>query len=115
MRKKMTNENNNNWNDQNDGDTAIISRTKPKTKTPDFFRVILLNDDYTPMEFVVLVLQRFFSKNMDEATQIMLQVHKLGSGVAGIFPFEVAESKAYLVNQFSRQNQHPLKCLVEKV
>lgn len=94
--------------------TAIITRTKPKTKRPSLYRVLLLNDDYTPMEFVVLCLQRFFRMNMDEATRVMLHVHQKGVGVCGVFSYEVAETKVGQVMDFARQNQHPLQCTLEK-
>ena len=77
------------------------------------YKVILLNDDFTPMEFVVLVLKKHFHKNSTEAEKIMLEVHNKGSGVAGIYPYEVAETKAYLVNDMARSEQHPLKCILE--
>ncbi len=89
--------------------------TQPRTKTPSMYRVLLLNDDFTPMDFVILILQKFFAKNMTEATKIMLQVHQQGAGVAGVFTYEIAETKVYQVNQFAKQHQHPLKCTMEKV
>jgi ATP-dependent Clp protease adaptor protein ClpS len=94
--------------------TAVVTRTKPKTKKPSLYRVLLLNDDYTPMEFVVHVLERFFSKNIDEATQIMLHVHHNGVGECGIFTYEVAETKVTQVMDFARKHQHPLQCVMEK-
>ncbi len=94
--------------------TAVITRTKPKTKRPSLYRVLLLNDDYTPMEFVVHVLERFFQKNRDEATLIMLHVHNHGVGECGVYTYEVAESKMTQVMDFARQNQHPLQCVMEK-
>ena len=94
--------------------TAVIARTKPKTKKPSLYRVLLLNDDYTPMEFVVHVLERFFQKNRDEATRIMLHVHNHGVGECGIFTYEVAETKVTQVMDFARQHQHPLQCVMEK-
>ena len=92
-----------------------VPNTQPRTKTPSMYRVLLLNDDFTPMDFVIHVLQKFFAKNMSEATTIMLQVHQQGAGVAGVFTFEIAETKVYQVNQAAKQNQHPLKCTLEKV
>ena len=89
--------------------------TQPRTKTPSMYRVLLLNDDFTPMDFVIRILQKFFAKNMTEATKIMLQVHQQGAGVAGVFTYEIAETKVYQVNQFAKQQQHPLKCTMEKV
>jgi len=94
--------------------TAVIARTKPKTKKPSLYRVLLLNDDYTPMEFVVHVLERFFQKNREDATRIMLHVHNHGVGECGIFTFEVAETKVTQVMDFARQHQHPLQCVMEK-
>ncbi len=95
-------------------ETGVVTKERPKVKVPSLYRVILLNDDFTPMDFVVRVLQKFFSKNMEEATKIMLEVHNQGAGTAGVYTLEIAESKAYLVNQFSRQNKHPLKCIIER-
>ena len=94
---------------------SVITKVKPRTKRPSLYRVLILNDDYTPMEFVVLVLKRFFSMNMDEATRVMLHVHQKGVGVCGIFTYEVAETKVNQVMDFARQNQHPLQCTLEKV
>jgi ATP-dependent Clp protease adaptor protein ClpS len=94
--------------------TTVVSKPKSETKTPSLYRVIIMNDDYTPMEFVIHVLQRFFHKDLDEATKIMLQVHHQGSGVCGVFSYEIAETKVYQVNQYARQNRHPLKCTMEK-
>lgn len=95
--------------------TATISKPKSETKTPSLYRVILMNDDFTPMDFVIHVLQKFFNKDYTEATKIMLQVHQQGAGVCGVFSYEIAETKVYQVNQYSRQNRHPLKCTMEKV
>ena len=104
--------------DDGDGEgergTAVITRTKPKTRKPSLYRVLLLNDDYTPMEFVIHVLERFFQKGRDEATRIMLHVHNHGVGECGIFTYEVAETKVTQVMDFARQNQHPLQCVMEK-
>jgi ATP-dependent Clp protease adaptor protein ClpS len=94
--------------------TAVISRTKPQTKRPNLYRVLLLNDDYTPMEFVVHILERFFSKSREEATRIMLHVHRRGVGICGVFTYEVAETKVTQVMDFARQHQHPLQCTLEK-
>jgi ATP-dependent Clp protease adaptor protein ClpS len=94
--------------------TAIVTKTKPRTKKPNLYRVLLLNDDYTPMDFVVTVLQSFFAMDLDKATQVMLHVHTRGRGVCGVFTREVAESKVAQVNEFSRMNQHPLLCTMEK-
>ena len=98
----------------NDSDAGIAVRTKPKTKKPAMYQVIMLNDDYTPMEFVILVLERFFSKSSEEATQIMMHVHQKGVGVCGVFTFEVAEMKVQQVMDLARQHQHPLQCTLEK-
>ena len=95
-------------------DTGTITRTKPKTQKPNLYRVLLLNDDYTPMEFVVLVLQDIFNKTREEATQIMYHVHQKGVGECGIYPYEVAETKVTRVMDTARKNQHPLQCVMEK-
>lgn len=100
--------------DDRDGDTGLVTKTRPKTKKPSLYKVLLLNDDYTPMEFVVYVLQRFFSKNQDEATDIMLHVHQKGVGICGVYTYEVAETKVAQVMDFARKNQHPLQCTMEK-
>jgi ATP-dependent Clp protease adaptor protein ClpS len=92
----------------------VATRTRTRTKKPTPYRVLMLNDDYTPMEFVVLVLQRFFRMNMEQATQVMLHVHQKGVGVCGVFSYEVAETKVGQVMDFARQNQHPLQCTLEK-
>ena len=94
--------------------TAVITRTKPKTKKPSLYRVLILNDDYTPMEFVVHVLERFFQKDREAATRIMLHVHNHGVGECGVFTYEVAETKVTQVMDFARQHQHPLQCVMEK-
>lgn len=97
-----------------DRGTAVITRTKAKTKKPSLYRVLLLNDDYTPMEFVVHVLEHFFQKDRDAATRIMLHVHNHGVGECGVYTFEVAETKVSQVMDFARQHQHPLQCVMEK-
>ena len=94
--------------------TGLIVKAKPKTKKPSLYKVLMLNDDYTPMDFVVHVLEQVFGKNRDEATQIMLHVHRRGVGICGVFTYEVAETKASQVVEFARQNQHPLQCTIEK-
>jgi len=94
--------------------TGVVLKTKPKTKKPSLYTVLMLNDDYTPMEFVVHVLERFFQKSREEATRIMLHVHHRGVGICGIFTYEVAETKVTQVMDFARQNQHPLQCTLEK-
>ncbi|GAA4766484.1 ATP-dependent Clp protease adapter ClpS [Stakelama sediminis] len=100
--------------DGNDSSVGLATRTRTRTKKPTPYRVLMLNDDYTPMEFVVLVLQRFFRMTMEEATQVMLHVHQKGVGVCGVFSYEVAETKVAQVTDFARQNQHPLQCTLEK-
>ena len=99
-----------------DGDSqlGVATKTRAKPKKPSQYKVLLLNDDYTPMEFVVIVLKRFFRMDMDEATRVMLHVHQRGVGVCGVFPYEVAETKVNQVMDFARQNQHPLQCTLEK-
>ena len=94
--------------------TGVVVKTRPRTRKPAMYKVLMLNDDYTPMEFVVHVLERFFQKNRDEATRIMLHVHKRGVGVCGVFTYEVAETKVTQVMDLARQNQHPLQCTIEK-
>jgi ATP-dependent Clp protease adaptor protein ClpS len=94
--------------------TAVISKTKPQTKRPSLYRVLILNDDYTPMEFVVHVLERFFNKDHEAATRIMLHVHHHGIGECGVFTYEVAETKVTQVMDFARKHQHPLQCVMEK-
>jgi len=94
--------------------TTVITRTKPKTKKPSLYRVLILNDDYTPMEFVVYVLERFFGKSREDATRIMLHVHQHGVGVCGVFTYEVAETKVAQVVETARRHQHPLQCTMEK-
>jgi ATP-dependent Clp protease adaptor protein ClpS len=101
--------------DSNTGpNTGVVVKARPKTRKPAMYKVLMLNDDYTPMEFVVHVLERFFQKNRDEATRIMLHVHKRGVGVCGVFTYEVAETKVTQVMDLARQNQHPLQCTIEK-
>jgi ATP-dependent Clp protease adaptor protein ClpS len=94
--------------------TAVITKTRPQTKRPSMYRVLLLNDDYTPMEFVVHVLERFFNKDREAATQIMLHVHHHGIGECGIYTYEVAETKVTQVMDFARKHHHPLQCVMEK-
>jgi ATP-dependent Clp protease adaptor protein ClpS len=94
--------------------TGVVVKARPKTRKPAMYKVLMLNDDYTPMEFVVHVLERFFQKTRDEATRIMLHVHRRGVGVCGVFTYEVAETKVTQVMDLARQNQHPLQCTIEK-
>lgn len=93
--------------------TRALVRPEDKTKTPSFYKVVILNDDFTPREYVVHVLQKFFKKSEQEATHLMLQVHHKGMGVAGVFTCEIAETKAYQVNEYSKKHKYPLKCVVE--
>lgn len=93
---------------------TVLDPQKTKLKTPPLFKVLLLNDDYTPMDFVVSVLQRIFAMNREQATQIMLKVHKEGKGVCGIYPKDVAASKVQQVVLFAKQYQHPLRCVMEE-
>ena len=93
--------------------TGVIEKIKPKTKKPSMYKVIMLNDDYTPMEFVVHVLESFFSMDRQQATKVMLEVHSKGKGVCGIFPYDLAETKATQVVEYARNNEHPLICTVE--
>lgn len=97
-----------------DNQVGIATKTRAKPKKPSQFKVLMLNDDYTPMEFVVLVLKRFFNMDLEQATRVMLHVHQKGVGVCGIFPYEIAETKVNQVMDFARQNQHPLQCTLEK-
>ena len=107
-------------NDQDGGQNGdgtnigLATKAKPKTKKPSMYKVIMLNDDYTPMEFVVMVLQEIFRKTQDEATQIMLNVHKRGVGVCGVYTYEIAETKVVQVMDIARKNQHPLQLQLEK-
>ena len=109
---KLSDENNNDLN--NDLDKGVLLEAKPKVKKPSMYNVLLLNDDYTPMEFVVLVLERFFSKSHEEAINIMLHVHQKGVGICGVFTYEVAETKVTQVMDLAQQHQHPLQCTLEK-
>jgi ATP-dependent Clp protease adaptor protein ClpS len=97
-----------------DGKTDLVTKTKPKTKKPSLYKVLILNDDYTPMEFVIFVLERFFSKGREEATRIMLHVHHKGVGICGVFTYEIAETKVAQVMDLARQHGHPLQCTMEK-
>lgn len=104
--------------DHDDGDESeigVATKTRTKPKKPSQYKVLLLNDDYTPMEFVVAVLKRFFNMNMEEATQVMLHVHQKGVGVCGIFTYEIAETKVTQVMDAARENQHPLQCTLEQI
>jgi ATP-dependent Clp protease adaptor protein ClpS len=94
--------------------TGVVTKTRPKTKRPSLYKVLMLNDDYTPMEFVVHALQRFFNKSHQEAVRIMLHVHQRGIGMCGVYTYEVAETKVNQVMDLARQHQHPLQCTIEK-
>ena len=93
---------------------GLLLKTRPKTKKPSLYKVLILNDDYTPMEFVVYVIERFFNKSREDATRIMLHVHNNGVGQCGIYTYEIAETKVTQVMEFARKHQHPLQCIMEK-
>ncbi|MGA7714303.1 MAG: ATP-dependent Clp protease adapter ClpS [Rhizomicrobium sp.] len=93
---------------------SAVTKTRPKTKKPSLYKVLLLNDDYTPMDFVVHILEKIFGKNHEEAMEIMLHVHRHGVGICGVFTFEVAETKVAQVIEFARHHEHPLQCTMEK-
>lgn len=97
-----------------ENETGVATKTKAKPKKPSMYKVLLLNDDYTPMEFVVMVLKRFFGMDLEAATRVMLHVHQKGVGVCGVFPYEVAETKVNQVMDYAKQQQHPLQCTLEK-
>jgi ATP-dependent Clp protease adaptor protein ClpS len=101
-------------NSDNDSDTGVVIETRPKTRKPPLYKVLLLNDDYTPMEFVVLILERFFGLTHAQSFEIMLTVHKKGVAVVGVFSHEIAETKVGQVMDFARRHQHPLQCTMEK-
>ena len=101
-------------NERESHETGLALKTRPKTKKPAMYKVLLLNDDYTPMEFVVHILERFFNKTRDEATDIMLHVHRRGVGLCGVYTYEVAETKVTQVMDFARANEQPLQCTMEK-
>tara|TARA_Y100000741_G_C17794102_1_gene371146 strand:+ start:121 stop:465 length:345 start_codon:yes stop_codon:yes gene_type:complete len=102
-------------NDLSDLKSGLLIDSEAKAKKPSMYNVLLLNDDYTPMEFVIVILEKFFNKKEQEATKIMLHVHKNGIGVCGTYTFEVAETKCKLVLDFSKKNEHPLQCTMEKI
>lgn len=95
-------------------DGLTVEEAKPKLKRPPLYKVVLINDDFTPMEFVVQILEKFFGMNREKATQIMLHVHTRGKGVCGVFTHEIAETKVAQVNEYSRRHQHPLLCTMEE-
>ena len=104
-------------NDPDNGDDlerGVAVKTRPKTKKPSMYKVLMLNDDYTPMEFVIYVLESFFSMSHDEATQVMLHVHQKGVGVCGVFTYEIAETKVNQTMDLAQKNEHPLQCTIEK-
>ncbi|MBD74338.1 MAG: ATP-dependent Clp protease adapter ClpS [Rickettsiales bacterium] len=101
-------------NDKSKQDSLVLTKTLTKLKKPNLFKVILLNDDYTPMEYVVLLLKKVFNKSESQAVKIMLAVHEKGSGVCGVYTLEIAETKVKLVSEMARNDQHPLKCILEK-
>ena len=111
---KLMAEMNNKPDDENDVERGVATKTRPKTKKPSQYRVLLLNDDYTPMEFVTSILMGIFKKTQEEATQIMLNVHQNGIGVCGVYTFEVAETKVAQVLESAKRGGHPLKCTLEK-
>ncbi len=109
--------NNNDDNDRKSDEerqTGLLLKSKPKTKKPSMYKVLLLNDDYTPMEFVTYVLEKFFNKSKQESTDIMMHVHRRGVGICGVYTFEIAETKVAQVMDFARANEHPLQCTMEK-
>lgn len=96
------------------GDGLALQEARPKVKKPPLYKVVLLNDDYTPMDFVVQVLKRFFGLSHDKATTVMLHVHTRGRGVAGVYTYEIAETKVVMVNDYAREHEHPLQCTLEE-
>ncbi len=100
--------------DDENGNVNLATKPHVRTKKPSMYRVLILNDDYTPMEFVVLILERFFNKNREQATRIMLHVHQKGVGVCGVYTYEVAETKVAQVMDLAKRNEHPLQCTMEK-
>ena len=100
--------------DSDDNDQGVAVKSRSKTKKPSMYRVLMLNDDYTPMEFVIHVLEHFFNKSHEEATQVMLHVHQKGVGVCGVYTYEIAETKVNQTMDLAQQNQHPLQCTIEK-
>ena len=111
---KDTGDGNNNGKGRSGTGTGIVTKTRPKAKKPSLYKVLLLNDDYTPMEFVVHILEKIFGKNREEAVDVMLHVHRHGVGMCGVYTFEVAETKVAQVIEFARRHQHPLQCTMEK-
>jgi len=114
MRDLMTSQITLSHEDDQDNDTAVVTKTKPKTEKPPLYKVMLLNDDYTPMEFVVHVLERFFAINHQTSIEIMMTVHKKGAAVVGVFSHDIAETKVTQVMDLARKHEHPLQCTMEK-
>ncbi len=112
--KPMNNNDDNDRKSDEERQTGLLLKSRPKTKKPSMYKVLLLNDDYTPMEFVTYVLERFFNKSKQESTDIMMHVHRRGVGICGVYTFEVAETKVAQVMDFARSNEHPLQCTMEK-
>ena len=110
----MTNNPHRNQENEDESGIGVATRTKPKTKKPSMYKVLMLNDDYTPMEFVILVLENFFNKSHEEATGIMLHVHQKGVGICGVYTYEIAETKVNQTMDLAQQHQHPLQCTIEK-
>ena len=113
-RIRLAQQDNDDGGDEDGPQTGLAVKSRPKTRKPALYKVLLLNDDYTPMEFVVEVLETVFSKSREEATRIMLHVHRRGVGLCGVYTFEVAETKVMQVMDLSKRNQHPLQCIMEK-
>ena len=105
---------NNNPDNEDELERGIAVKSRPKTKKPSMYKVLMLNDDYTPMEFVIHVLENFFSMSHDEATQVMLHVHQKGVGICGVFTYEIAETKVNQTMDLAQKNEHPLQCTIEK-
>lgn len=99
---------------EDEGQVGVATKTRVRPKKPSQYKVLMLNDDYTPMEFVVMCLKRFFRMDLEQATRVMLHVHQRGVGVCGVYPYEIAETKVNQVMDFARENQHPLQCTLEK-
>ena len=114
MRRTMMANGPGNGDGLDEGETGVATRTRSRTKKPSNYKVLMLNDDYTPMEFVVHVLEKFFQKDVEAATKIMLHVHHHGIGECGVFTYEIAETKVTQVMDFARKHQHPLQCVMEK-
>ncbi len=110
----FNNDNGANFDSEDQKQAGVLLKTRPKTKKPSMYKVLLLNDDYTPMEFVIHIFERFFNKNRQEATDVMLHVHRRGVGICGIFTYEVAETKVAQVMDYARQSEQPLQCTMEK-